>query len=585
MPDSLPRLPWFWRLASGRVPCWLAGLLLLCLSAWAPAWAQNPVGSVHQGMLDLGRGSQLVLPEGRWRVVATKSLPRISQWAFDWDALILENLDVHHDVPLLVVRHVPLPSRATASACVTQNEQNAFITDDYGTTPSQILSKCSRAHALGNLGTWRSNAAKNSEWWREVAASLPSNPAYDDASLILTFMAVQRFNGRALRVEAFVRPPAGRTATQFRDLVRSGQGGQPQAQFEAWIAGYVSQMEAAFLDQRGTASLKLAQPFGGSAGQPGTQVAAATAAPRPTADAEQAQRQLAQQLEEARKTLAQLQREREVASTQVPAAALPAPPPATVLAGAAPVASAPATPHKDLPPPAGGRKALVIGNDSYSAVAPLLNARADAQAMSAALQKVGFAVSTHMNLNEKGFKQALRDFRQRLQNGDEVVFFYAGHGVQIGNTNFLLPVDIRGDNEDQVRDDAIQLQRVLDDMQERKVRFALAVVDACRDNPFRTHTRAIGTRGLAPTQAATGQMIIFSAGSGQQALDRLGTSDPEKNGLFTRVMLREMLKPGLPVDRVLRNVRNEVVRLARSVGHEQTPALYDQAIGDFYFQP
>ena len=115
-------------------------------------------------------------------------------------------------------------------------------------------------------------------------------------------------------------------------------------------------------------------------------------------------------------------------------------------------------------------------------------------------------------------------------------------------------------------------------------KFTLAVIDACRNNPFPNKGRAIGGRGLAPTSAATGQMIMFSAGTGQQALDRLGDQDKERNGLFTRIFAKEMLKPGLSVDRVLRNVRNEVVRLAKTVGHEQTPALYDQAIGEFYFK-
>jgi hypothetical protein len=79
-------------------------------------------------------------------------------------------------------------------------------------------------------------------------------------------------------------------------------------------------------------------------------------------------------------------------------------------------------------------------------------------------------------------------------------------------------------------------------------------------------------------------MIVFSAGSGQQALDKLGDNDTNPNGLFTRIFIREMNKPGISVDRVLRNVRNEVVRLAKTVGHEQTPALYDQAVGEFYFR-
>jgi uncharacterized caspase-like protein len=198
---------------------------------------------------------------------------------------------------------------------------------------------------------------------------------------------------------------------------------------------------------------------------------------------------------------------------------------------------------------------------------------------------VGFKVSKYLNLNEKAFKQALRDFRLNIQGGDEVLFFFAGHGVQLGAANYLLPTDIKGDHEEQVKDEGIQLQKVLDDLQEKKTKFALAVIDACRDNPFKGQGRAIGGRGLAPTSAATGQMIMFSAGSGQQALDKLGANDKNKNGLFTRIFLKEMTKPGVSVDRVLRNVRNEVVTLAKGVGHEQTPALYDQAVGEFFFVP
>jgi hypothetical protein len=129
------------------------------------------------------------------------------------------------------------------------------------------------------------------------------------------------------------------------------------------------------------------------------------------------------------------------------------------------------------------------------------------------------------------------------------------------------------------------LQRILDDLSERKARFSIAMIDACRDNPFVGSGRNIGgtSRGLAPTTAATGQMIIFSAGAGQQALDRLGPQDKNKNGVFTRVFVKEMLKPGISVDRVVRNVRNEVVELARSIGHEQVPAIYDQVVGEFFF--
>lgn len=290
--------------------------------------------------------------------------------------------------------------------------------------------------------------------------------------------------------------------------------------------------------------------------------------------------ELAQQLEKMQQMLAQLQKANADAAK---AAQLAQATQAAQAASAAALAAA-STPAKPAVPQVfANRKALVIGNDLYTDVSKLNNAGADAEAMAKALAEVGYQVTKHLNVSEKAFKVALRDFRAKVQGGDEVLFFYAGHGVQLANANYLLPVDIKGDSEEQIKDDAIQLQRFLEDMQDKKTKFALAVIDACRDNPFKGQGRAIGGRGLAPTTAATGQMVMFSAGSGQQALDKLGPKDPDKNGLFTRIFVKEMRKPGVSVDRVLRNVRNQVVEQAKSVGHEQTPALYDQSIGEFYF--
>jgi uncharacterized caspase-like protein len=230
------------------------------------------------------------------------------------------------------------------------------------------------------------------------------------------------------------------------------------------------------------------------------------------------------------------------------------------------------------------RVALVIGNDRYQHVDPLKNAVSDASAMAAALQKAGFAVTFKSDADLATMKQAVRQFKGSLSGGGEAVFYYSGHGVQLGAANYLLPVDITSDSEEQVKDDAIPLQRLLDDLQDQKVKFALAIIDACRDNPFKGTGRSIGgTRGLAPTSAANGEMIIFSAGTGQQALDKLGNTDTEPNGVFTRVFLQEMQKPNVEVHQVLRNVRSRVVQMAKSVNHDQMPALYDQVEGDFYF--
>ena len=231
------------------------------------------------------------------------------------------------------------------------------------------------------------------------------------------------------------------------------------------------------------------------------------------------------------------------------------------------------------------RLALVVGNDSYRNVAPLKNARSDAKAVADALQGLGFEVTLKQDLTLNALKGALREFRSRVGGGDEVIFYFSGHGVQFDGTNYLVPIDIVAESEAQVADDAVPLQRVLDDLRDQKARFSLAIVDACRDNPFKGQGRAIGGRGLAPVTAANGQMVLYSAGAGQAALDRLGPNDSDPNGVFTRVLLKEIRKPGVPVDRMLKVVRDEVVRLAKSASHEQVPALYDQTIGEFYFRP
>ena len=79
-------------------------------------------------------------------------------------------------------------------------------------------------------------------------------------------------------------------------------------------------------------------------------------------------------------------------------------------------------------------------------------------------------------------------------------------------------------------------------------------------------------------------MVVFSAGTGQQALDKLGPNDKDKNGLFTRLFIKEMQKTGITIDQLVRSVRNEVVTTAKSIGHDQVPAIYDQVVGEFYFR-
>ncbi|HEY1725131.1 MAG TPA: caspase family protein [Steroidobacteraceae bacterium] len=229
------------------------------------------------------------------------------------------------------------------------------------------------------------------------------------------------------------------------------------------------------------------------------------------------------------------------------------------------------------------RLALVIGNDSYQHVDPLGNARADATAVANALTATHFKVTLKKDLTLTAMKDAMRAFKNDVAGGDEVIFYYAGHGVQLDGNNFIIPVDAIGESADQLKDYAVPLQRVLDDMQDQKARFTLAIVDACRNNPFKGNGRALRTRGLAPVQAADGQAVLYSAGAGQEALDNLGPGDKDPNGVFTRVLIKEMLIPGLAFDDVIHQVRNQVVTLAKSVNQDQTPGYYSQFTGDFFF--
>ena len=253
-------------------------------------------------------------------------------------------------------------------------------------------------------------------------------------------------------------------------------------------------------------------------------------------------------------------------------------------------------PQKLTRPP---RHALVIGNAGYQSVGTLNNATADAVSFAKALENFGFTVALHTDIRAQEFKTAVFEFTNQVETGAEVIFYYAGHGVQFGSSNYLLPTDVGADNSEDVKVTSFELQQILNAISQKQVKFSLAVIDACRDNPFKVAAAqpngrglannpkmqaAINASGVSPSNnAAIGQMVIYSASAGQQALDNLGPNDLNPNGLFTRVFLEKMSQSGLAVDRILRLVRNDVIRLAKSVNHDQVPALYDQTVGEFYF--
>ncbi len=239
-------------------------------------------------------------------------------------------------------------------------------------------------------------------------------------------------------------------------------------------------------------------------------------------------------------------------------------------------------------PAAAKRVALVIGNDDYVEVAKLKKAANDAHSMANALTAVGFDVITTTNLGRREMNRHLQTFVSRLEAGDEALFFFAGHGIEIEGRNYLLPTDIpnaKPGKEDFVKAESIPVDQILDSIRSRGTRVSILVLDACRNNPFPSvGTRSLGgSRGLARMPAAEGTFIMYSAGVGQTALDRLSDEDSSPNSIFTRSLVPLIRQPGFSLTKTARQLRREVQKLAATVSHDQRPAYYDEVTGDFFF--
>ena len=228
------------------------------------------------------------------------------------------------------------------------------------------------------------------------------------------------------------------------------------------------------------------------------------------------------------------------------------------------------------------RIALVIGNDQYASVEKLKNARNDARLIASVLTKAGFGVTQANDLGREGLWSTIDAFKSNIGKGDEVVFYFAGHGVQIGSTQLLLPTDINPKSEAQVQRDGVPLIEVQDAFKDARV--AIFIIDACRDNPFpKQGTRTLGaSRGMLPPEPSSGQIIMLSAGRNQKALDQVPGQNVS-NSLFTWELAQAIQNPGMEVRSALERVKDLVDDKARAAQHEQRPSLVNDLRGNFYF--
>ncbi len=207
------------------------------------------------------------------------------------------------------------------------------------------------------------------------------------------------------------------------------------------------------------------------------------------------------------------------------------------------------------------RVAFVVGNGAYKNVAALPNPATDATSMARLLRNVGFEVVEGANLTRDRMTEKLLDFGRKAEGADVALFFYAGHGIAVNGTNYLLPVDADLKSEMDIKlGAAINVDLTLEQtMGDAKVK--LVFLDACRDNPFAAKirsakaTRSVNVQsGLAEMKSGEGTLIAFATGPGQTALDgEAGTNSP-----FTRALMANLTAPGVEIQQAMTKVRAQV---------------------------
>ena len=231
------------------------------------------------------------------------------------------------------------------------------------------------------------------------------------------------------------------------------------------------------------------------------------------------------------------------------------------------------------PARANKRIALVIGNSAYQHVVRLENPSSDARLMAKTLRGLGFTLvggSAQTDLDKSQFDRAVQMFRNAAHGADVALFYYAGHGMQMHNENYLVPVDADLKTQADVDFQMLDTDLVLRQMETAHARLNIMILDACRNNPFRGQgARAIGG-GLAQMQAPEGTLISFATQPGNVALDGRDGHSP-----FTRALTKVMRRPGLDIFRTFNQVG---VMVSRATDKQQQPWLSSSPInGDFYF--
>jgi tetratricopeptide (TPR) repeat protein len=271
-----------------------------------------------------------------------------------------------------------------------------------------------------------------------------------------------------------------------------------------------------------------------------------------------------------------------ISATSIPTPAISAP-------------TVPASAVKTTVAKQGRRVALVIGNSAYKNVPALVNPQKDAEAIAASLRNIGFDQVTLANdATREKLVNSLLAFANEAEKADWAMVYYAGHGMEVGGINYLVPTDAKLAVDRDIQFEAIPLDQVLAAVDTAK-KLKLVVLDACRDNPFsprkteapvsaaamptagaKITSRSIG-RGLAEVKTTGGTLVVFAAKNGQVALDGEGDNSP-----FAVAMLQRVATPGVEINKLFRLVRDDVME---ATAGRQEPYTYGSLPGkeDFFF--
>lgn len=200
------------------------------------------------------------------------------------------------------------------------------------------------------------------------------------------------------------------------------------------------------------------------------------------------------------------------------------------------------------------RIALVVGNAAYTD-RPLRNPVNDAQLMQATLRELGFEVQLATNVDRRGLLGALREFEARARGAEVALFYFAGHGAQVGGSNYLIPLNAPIRSETDVPDEALDAASVLRRIEEGRARVGLVILDACRDNSYPGANRS-SARGLARMSVPTGTIVAYATAPGSTAEDGTGT-----HGTYTAALARYLATPGLDIKEIFDRTAQEVERV------------------------